>query len=55
MILLDARTRAAMILATRIAREAQRLDTHGSHARPQSRTDADATLKTPWLWAANSV
>eukprot|EP00966_Prymnesium_polylepis_P255539 5904137-Prymnesium_polylepis.1 len=26
-----------------------------AHARPQLRTARDATLKTPWLWAANSV
>eukprot|EP00966_Prymnesium_polylepis_P167124 3863229-Prymnesium_polylepis.1 len=32
--------------------KAQRLDTH---ARPQSRTVRDATLKTPWLWRASSV
>ena len=43
---------AAMVLATRIAQKRSAL----THMRAHSRgLVCDATLKTPWLWAANSV
>ena len=43
---------AAMVLATRIAQKRSALTHMRAHSRGLVR---DATLKTPWLWAANSV